>query len=169
MAILNETFGNPDKAISEIKLDFYFKALSDLTIEEINDATINLANTKTIHTFPTPAEIREAVQGNPETRAIAAFDVLLGAIHDYGANHSVEFQDGVIGKCVEAMGGWMKVCDWPADQRKWNRLEFEKLYKAYSAKAHELGPVKFTGELEANGAAAEVFQIGTRDKKALRA
>ena len=165
MIVLTDVYGNSEKPVSDLKIEFYFKTLSDLSIEDITMGVTKLMNAKTIHVFPLPAEIREQIQGKIEDRAVEAFDVLLGALHNYGANHSIEFEDGIIGKCVEGLGGWAKVCEWTVENRKWNRIEFEKVYRAYAARGEKIAPVRFAGELEINGGAREAITIGGREEQ----
>lgn len=148
MAALNETYGDSAKPVGDIKMRLYFKALEDLTIEELNAAVVNLLQKKMYHVLPTPAEIIEAAHGNVEDRAAIAFETVINNLNYYA---SVEFEDGTIGKVIDAMGGWDVVNDWKEDDRKWNRAEFIKLYKIYDARGP--WPVKkFTGAHEAHNA-----------------
>lgn len=147
MQTLNEIFGDTGKPVSDMKMRIYFQALQDLPIKDVEASVPALSKTKTIRTFPLPAEVREATRGNIQDQAVAAFDVLLNAIQRHGFYQSVEFRAGIIGKCVDALGGWAKVCEWTVDERKWNRREFEKLYRAYSVTG-VVGPVKCVGEFE---------------------
>jgi hypothetical protein len=144
MTVLNEVFGDPNKPASDIKMRFYFRALSDLSIEQLNDAAIILANTKTIHTFPIPAEIRQAVEGNPTDKANAAFDKLLGAVRRIGPHQTVVFDDPAIHVFVKSYGGWEEICDKTVEEWKFMRNEFVKGYSGYSRRRLE-APPRLTG------------------------
>lgn len=146
MQALNEVYGDPNKPVNDIKMRLYFKALEDLTIDELNVAVINLMKSKTFHVLPTPAEIREAAQGSIEEKAEIAFESMMQTKNFYS---SVEYEDGTIGKVIEALGGYDVICDWKEADRKWNRVEFIRLYKLYDAR----GPwpsKKFVGAIEAH-------------------
>ncbi len=148
MTALNEIYGDPSKPVSEFKMDIYFSSLQDLTIQQLNKAVNVLARTKTIKTFPLPAEIIEAAVGNSEDEAEAAFEVLRESIRSVGAYRSVEFQDGIIGRVVKEMGGWEKVCDWYEDELKWNRKNFCDLYRSFVRRGIGHEPVKCIGICE---------------------
>jgi hypothetical protein len=134
MAVINEVFGNPDRPISDLKMDFYFQTLSDLTIEQLNSAAINLANNKTITVFPTPGQIREAVFGEKGTRAVRAFDQLISTVRKHGAYKTVAFEDKAIMAAIERLGGWIKLCDATTDEWKWIEKDFYKIYQVYEGK-----------------------------------
>jgi len=143
MGMMNETFGDPAKPVSDIKMRFYFKALSDMTIEQLNDAVIILARTKTIHTFPTPAEIIQAVEGNPQEKAAVAFDKLLGAVRSVGPYQTVIFDDPAIHVFVQSYGGWEEICDKTVEEWKFMRNEFIKGYNGYTGRTDV--PLQLTG------------------------
>jgi len=148
IGILNETFGNPDRPVSDIKMRFYFKALSDLSIDQLNDASIILANTKTIHTFPIPAEIRQAVEGNPHDQAQLAFDKLIDAIRSIGPYRTVIFDDPAIHAFVQSYGGWEDICDKTVDEMKFMRNEFIKGYPGLNRRTDV--PLQLTGIHDGN-------------------
>lgn len=149
MSVLNEVFGDQGKQISDLKMEFYFRALSDLSIEQINDATILLANTKTIHTFPTPAEIRQAIEGNPHDKANVAFDKLLNAVRTIGPYRSIAFDDPAIHVFVDSYGGWEEICDRTVEDWKYMRNEFVRGYSGYAMRANS-APLRLTGIHESN-------------------
>jgi len=134
ITVLNEVYGDPSKSLSPLRLEFYFKSLEDLSIEQLNDAAVRIGQTKTFHVLPTPAEIREATQGKSEDRAEFAFEDLVGEIQSGIYCRGAVFEDGAIVKCIEAMGGIEQVSDWRTDDPEWHRKEFIKLYRAYSTR-----------------------------------
>jgi len=132
--------------VSPFKIEIYFKHLVDLRYEDIERAFNAVIRTRTTASFPKIAEILEAVNGKVEDRAEIAFQSVLHSKNFYA---SVEFEDGTIGKVIDAMGGYQAICDWQEDEIKWHRKEFVKLYAMYDAR----GPwpiKKFIGEIEAN-------------------
>lgn len=160
MQILNEVFGDPAKPMSDIKLDFYFKALEGLSIEKFNDAAVRLAQTKTYHVFPTPAELLEAAlpKADPVLAATEAFLSLIAHVDHW---KSVVFEDGIIGACVEALGGWNVVLDWREEDRKWNHKNFIDLYQRYYAQGRALPPVTYLGADEKSYALHSQFRDST--------
>jgi hypothetical protein len=135
MKALNETFGNsiPTKE----KMEVYFRALSDLSIEQIDVAVINLLNSRTITTtFPVPAEIRAAIGVDAKSFALIALNKAERAVELHGSYCAVVFDDPVIHMVIRTMGGWAKFCcpavygdeqDW-----QWKQKEFISLYETFS-------------------------------------
>lgn len=143
MTVLNESFGDINRPVSDIKMRFYFKALSDLTIDQLNDAAIILANTKVIHTFPTPAEIRQAVEGNPHDQGQIAFDKLITAVRSIGPYQTVIFDDPAIHAFIQSYGGWEEICDKTVEDWKYMRNEFVKGYTGFQ-RIYDV-PLQLTG------------------------
>lgn len=134
MGILAEAFQKkPSTSMAEI----YWRVLQDMSIEDFEQACLNLINTRKITgTFPMVAEIREA-SGKGEsldTRVALAWDKLMFAVRTHGYYDSVKFDDPVIPLILSSWGGWMK---WSGevkeDELKWARKDFDKLYRAYAA------------------------------------
>lgn len=115
--------------MTEVKYRFYFAALSDLSIEEIKKAANHIARTATF--FPKPVDFINAIQGNIETATIGAWEKVLKAKSKAGQYQSVQFDDPVIHSTIKLMGGWVSLCRLEGhDDEKWQRIEFEKIYKA---------------------------------------
>ena len=131
MTSLNELYGDPSKQISDLKMELYYKALSDLSIEQLNDAVNILCQTKTIKTWPLPAEIRQAVEGNPQDKAQVAFDKLITAVRSIGSYQTVIFDDPAIHAFVQSYGGWEEICDKTVDDWKYMRNEFVRGYTGF--------------------------------------
>lgn len=148
MTSLNELYGDPAKQISDLKMELYYTALKDLTIEQLNDAVNVLFQTKTIKTWPLPAEIRQAVEGNPTDKAHVALDKLIGAVRSIGPYQSVIFDDPAIHAFVQSYGGWEEMCDKTVEEWKYIRNEFMKAYPGLSGRQDV--PLKLTGIHESN-------------------
>jgi hypothetical protein len=174
MAMLNEMYGDGAKTISDLKMGIYFEALKEMSIDEVHEAIAKLAKTRVFKTFPTPAEILGAVRSSVEDRALLAFQDLIQLVQNGSGYSSVIFEDGTIGKVVEAMGGYERVCDWKTDDRRFNEMEFVKLYKVFDSRG-PWPPVKFVGILEHENAMKgyldhipEPVRIGKQDIKAIK-
>lgn len=100
---LGEVYG---EALSKPRMDAYFAALSDLTIEQFDSAASHLMRSSKF--FPRPAEILEAARGNIEDQANRAWSTFLDAAADAGYA-SVRFYDPATAYAVDAVfGGWIK-------------------------------------------------------------
>ncbi len=112
-----------------VKYKFYFAALSDLSIEEIKRAANQIARTATF--FPKPVDFRNAINGNQDEAAIAAWEKVLKGKSKAGQYQSVQFDDPVIHGTIKLMGGWASVCQLENySDEKWQRVDFDKIYKA---------------------------------------
>jgi hypothetical protein len=123
MAGLADVMGSE---LSELKLDFYAKALEKYTDQQIENAIMQAGGT--LKFFPKPIELIEIIDGKSQDRAIIAWDTLLAAIRRYGSYQSIVFADSKITKTVELMGGWLQVCSMTEDDTKWRMADFLKIY-----------------------------------------
>ena len=146
------------------KYKFYFAALSDLTIDEIKKAANHIARTATF--FPKPVDFRNAVSGNIDGKVVEAWEKVQKAKSRAGQYQSVQFDDPVIHSTLKLMGGWGAVCRLEGhDDEKWQRIDFEKTYKAIAGQKKD-HPNYLPGAAEVqNGAMGhdhkqEVMQIG---------
>lgn len=126
---LFETLKTPnEEALSEFRIMAYLKALEPYGDEQIEAAIWKAASV--FKFFPKPAELLELIEGSPNDKAWEAWETLLGAISRIGPWKSVRFKDGRIGRVVDVLGGWIKICEWTEDELKWRREEFMSAYKA---------------------------------------
>ena len=132
LAALGETF-NED--LTTAKIGVYEKALEDVPIEQIEFNAWR--HIKRGIFFPKPVELIGGTDLDLEARANVAFDVVTRTMSRVGAYNNVAFNDPVIHKVVEGMGGWVSSCEQAVDWwNKWGRKDFVKLYKAYASGSH---------------------------------
>ncbi|MCK5607490.1 hypothetical protein KAR91_36745 [Candidatus Pacearchaeota archaeon] len=152
--------------MSTRKYELYFTALSDLDIKDIRKAANHIANTATF--FPKPKDFRESINGNQDEGAIAAWEKVLKGKSKAGQYQSVQFDDPVIHTVIKLMGGWGAVCRLEGhDDEKWQRIDFEKTYKAMQGvnKDHPLylpGAAEVQNSAKGFPALKEVLSIGDK-------
>jgi hypothetical protein len=134
----------------ETKLALYFKALADLSIEQVEAAVEILARTSCHYGMPKPVHIREAALGSPQDVAVLAWERVLTALRHHGGYVSVDFQDPIIHRVVEDLGGWVKLCDLPSDPKEqaYRMQDFMKLYRVYQVKLPGRAPDHLPGRCE---------------------
>lgn len=115
---------------SEGLIEVYFELLKDLTIEEVKTACQRAMEVRIYNGLPKVGELKELLYGKREDLAALAYQKLVETMKRVGAWETVTFQDGAIGKAIEAMGGWEAVNEIPLDEWKFRRKEFESLYLA---------------------------------------
>lgn len=135
MAALGEATGQESSVFKE---RVYAEALKDVSIEQIEAAAWEIIRNRTLASFPKVGEIREYLHGGKsEDKAVLALDKLERAMSSVGKYRSVAFDDPLIMAVVYSMGGWPKLCSMEADEWKWSRKDFDKIYRAYSAQPIE--------------------------------
>lgn len=132
MRALQEAY-TPEKPVSKEKGLMYFNLFKswDWTVDQFEQACFNLFQTKTISTFPVPAEIREALVLN---NSLEAWLYARKMVSRYGHNYSLIFEDKVIHSVIEAMGTWPDFTWIVESQLTWKQKEFEKLYNSMMSK-----------------------------------
>lgn len=104
---LGDTF---DAAISDTRMEIYFRALVDLPLEAVtNAAVLHMRHGKF---FPRPVELREAVDGSLEDRAEVAWTQLLRLVRKVGSWGKPDWPDPVLERAAkELYGGWAMLCE----------------------------------------------------------
>lgn len=119
-----------NREASQLLMDGYYLVLECLTKEEFEIAIKQVLSSRKYSTLPMPADILEAVHGNPDDKAILALKELENAMSEHGAYKSVSFKDNLIATCVENLGGWVTVCQMELKDWEWKKKEFTAFYKA---------------------------------------
>lgn len=113
--------------MTAVRHRFYYSCLSDLDIQDIKSALNKISRTITMQIMPKPGEIRAAIEGNTEDKALLAWTV---AQKNKNAWVSIKFEDKAIHGTVEAMGGWVKFCQMDDyKEEAWQMKDFIKMYK----------------------------------------
>ena len=127
MAALGEVFDS-GKDTSALKTEIYFKALAGMSIENIEKAATMIIQTRTVASFPKPAEMIEAIRGTTGDQSAKAWVLIDETMRKYGNYCSVNFGDPKLHRCIELMGGWEYLGKLEENEWKWKRKEFESLY-----------------------------------------
>jgi hypothetical protein len=147
MEILRSEF-TPNDELSEMQMEVKFKALEDLTIEQVESATWQIIKTRKTATFPKVGEIRSTVTGDADEIAVLAYDAFRKGKGQTGIYNSVVFDDRIIHATVDAMGGWQQVCLITEDDWQFRRREFLDTYKAFLQHQPREIPEKLIGLIE---------------------
>lgn len=106
----------------------YRLALDSLPIAELE---LGIARAmRSLKFLPKPVELR-ALAGvmATDTRAILAWGVVKQTVHRLSAYGSPDFDDPVINAAIRNMGGWIRLCNSPAEEfDTWVRKDFERIY-----------------------------------------
>ena len=127
----------PTTEITKEKINIYYLALSNLTVDQLNSAFISIVRNRVYKNFPQVAEIIQYATHTTESelddRIVLAKQMLKNTIVRYGSYGSVEFTDKGIHAVIDALDGWQKMCSMSSDElEKFLTFEFAKIYKAYT-------------------------------------
>ena len=131
--------------ISEGTSKIYWDMLKGYDNEIIKGAVIECV--KRLKYFPKISEILEIIEGTEEDEAELAWLCLIEKIESKGHYQSVSFFGyPAIGAVVEAMGGWIRMCDMKIDEEKWIHKDFIKRYPIMKRRGNY--PLKLIGQFE---------------------
>lgn len=140
-AVMCEYFeATPSEGLSQI----YYEDLKNISIDEFKNAFQTLRKTRVFKGLPKVAEILEAIYGKPEDRVGLAYHTLIETIKRVGPWETVIFEDGAIGRVVEALGGWELLNRWTADDWKYRKKDFDQLYMA-NLRSGRIKPIRLLG------------------------
>lgn len=127
----------PIGEMSKEKINIYYIALSNLTVDQLNSAFISMVRNRVYKNFPQVAEIIQyathTTENELDDRIVLAKQMLKNTIVRYGSYGSVEFADKGIHAVIDALDGWQKMCSMSSDElEKFLTFEFTKIYKAYT-------------------------------------
>lgn len=156
IAVLCEAVGvdmSPEKAGG------WYLALNDLTAEQLAAGVVSVLRTHKYPGLPPVGVVHDAALASTrgpalsvDERAALAWSKVLEAIRQFGAYHSVEFDDPAIAAAVADLGGWQALCDTPSDELgRFTRASFAKLYAAHSRAGTSKAPA-LAGLLAADAA-----------------
>lgn len=120
-----------EKPLNPVLLDIWFRALEGYPLDEVSAAFSRHVTDPDHGQFPPkPADIVRAIEGGGDGRALAAWTKVDKAIRHVGGWRSVCFDDPRIHACIDAMGGWIKLCGTLIDELPYRQQEFAKRYRA---------------------------------------
>ena len=157
----------PSEGLSKI----YFETFKGWIIEDFKKACQKVMETRVYNGLPKIQEIQEGLTGKIEDAVAIAYQTLMNTLRDHAYWDTVIFEDGVIGKTVETMGGWFEISQWTIEEWKFRKKEFDTLYLA-NFRAGNTSPVKMVGLFESENAVKgfekdipEAISIGTPKKE----
>jgi hypothetical protein len=139
-----------NKAPSDGALDLIFNALQRFDLEQIKQGlTAHINDPKHGDFAPKPADIVRHIEGDGDSRALAAWSAVDRAIRTVGPYESVVFDDPRTMAAVDDMGGWIKLCEVTEKELQFKGNEFVKRFMGYLSRPPEQFPAKLLGMTEA--------------------
>lgn len=132
-AMLAKVMSIYSKQITTGFVDVFFDALSAYDIESVRRGlNAHVQNPDSGQFPPKPADIVRLIDGTSADQGMQAWSRVDKAVRQVGPYQSVVFDDPIIHRVLEEMGGWMKLCSTPSlDDYKFAGLEFARRYRAF--------------------------------------
>lgn len=131
--LLTDAMAFYGKDVSEFALNVWWQACEPFAFEQVAKAfTAHAMDTDRGQFAPKPADIARQLGGTKTDASLRAWSKLHSAMSDVGAYRDVAFDDAVIHRIVEDMGGWVKLCRMPTDQLSYLQHRFTESYKSYA-------------------------------------
>lgn len=142
-----ETFGKP---LTETQLTLWWRLLAPFEIGDVERAVHqHLLDPERGRFMPLPADIVKQIEGTGGDRAALAWTKVRQAIRDVGPYRSVAFDDPLIHRVVEDMGGWVPLNDLRSDEVPFRGKDFSDRYRAYATRRDAVGhPAMLMGEFD---------------------
>ncbi|MDH5573658.1 MAG: DUF6475 domain-containing protein [Gammaproteobacteria bacterium] len=135
-ALLTNIAEQYSKTPSDSLITLYWQGLHDLEFKAVSDALFrHIRRTDKEGKFmPKISDIREMLEGSTEDSSYAAWTKVDKALRTIGPYQSVVFDDPLIHRVLEDMGGWVQLgtkedSEWPFVAR-----EFQNRYKGYKSR-----------------------------------
>jgi hypothetical protein len=123
------------KSVSRFALDVWWTALRKFDLAAIVDAfNRHLANPDTGQFAPKPADIIRMLQGSTQDSAMRAWAKVDQAVREVGTYCDVVFDDALIHRVIQDMGGWIALGTRSEDEWPFVAKEFENRYRGFNAR-----------------------------------
>lgn len=106
MFTLGETFNEP---ISDVKVEAYFDALGEFDVTQVLPAM--KATLRKSKFFPRPADLIEAIEGDRDEAADAAWGAVLREIRRVGYVGTPNLEERALRAVCELWGSWRRLCE----------------------------------------------------------
>lgn len=132
--VLAKTFALYDKPLTDVLLEVWWESLRAYELQEVTRAlSAHIRNPDNGQFLPKPADVIRALRGTSANTAQSAWTKVEGAIRKIGPYRSVAFDDPVIHRVIQDMGGWIKINKITNEELPFVQREFENRYRGFSA------------------------------------
>ncbi len=131
--VLGATLSVYDKVMSDDVALLWFEALKEFELADIRVALSRHVKDPDKGEFaPRPSSISQHLAGGATLRSMKAWALVEKAVRCVGHYRSVCFDDPIINKAVDEMGGWVKLASTEsAEDLKFRGIDFARLYAGH--------------------------------------
>ena len=124
------------KEVSAFALDVWWNALRAYDLSAVIDSfNRHLMNPDSGQWLPKPADIVKMFGGRTQDRALMAWSKVDKAVRCVGNYESVAFDDPLIHRVLQEMGGWIGMGQKTEDDWPFVAKEFENRYRGYAMRS----------------------------------
>ena len=124
-----------EKSVSRFSLDVWWNALKVYDLAAVVDAfSRHLENPDAGQFVPKPANIIRMLQGSTQDAALVAWAKVDLAVRRVGTYCDVVFDDSLIHRVIQDMGGWIGIGTKADDEWPFVAKEFENRYRGFSSR-----------------------------------
>lgn len=148
-----------DKNPSTFLFELWFSALDKFEIEAIDRAfSIHVQDPDNGKFMPKPADIIRIIEGTTKDSAYNAWSMVDKAIGRVGSYESVVFDNPIIHRVIQDMGGWIRICGTEEKEKPFMSAEFINRYKGFKASGEiPEYPKKLIGLIEGENSSKGFF------------
>lgn len=158
--VLGATMSLYDKTLEVSVARVWFAALQTFSLEDIALAlSRHVQDADHGRYAPKPADVIAHLAGGAATRGMRAWTLVEKAVRSVGHYRSVCFDDAVINKLIDEMGGWVKLASTGTEEDlKFRGIEFAKRYQGVmqTGGVQDDYPAYLVGAAEAHNALENV-------------
>lgn len=132
-AMLAKVMSIYGKQITAGFVDVFFDALKGFDLDSVRRGlNAHVQNPDSGQFPPKPADVVRLIDGTSQDQGMQAWSRVDKAVRRVGPYQSVVFDDAIVHRVIDEMGGWIKLCNTPSeDDYKFQGIEFARRYRAY--------------------------------------
>lgn len=132
-AMLGKVMSVYGKQITSGFVDVFFDALSGYDLESVRRGlNAHVQNPDSGQFPPKPADVVRLIDGTSQDQGMQAWSRVDKAVRRVGPYQSVVFDDPIVHRVLDDMGGWVKLCNTGSEEDyKFQGLEFARRYRAF--------------------------------------
>ena len=133
VGMLTAVAGVYGRDVSPAMIDIYWAALAPYDLAAVRQAfDRHVKSPDSGQLMPKPADLIRMLGGTSQDAAAQAWAKVERAVRRVGGHDSVVFDDPLIHRCVDDMGGWVKLCATLEDDLAFRARDFQNLYRGFA-------------------------------------
>ncbi|OWT68072.1 MULTISPECIES: DUF6475 domain-containing protein [unclassified Achromobacter] len=132
-ALISDVFAFYRQDASQFAMNVWWQAMQPFDLAAVAEAlNRHCVNPDSGQFMPKPADVVKMLRGSSQDSALVAWSKVDKAMRQVGPYQTVAFDDPVIHRVLEEMGGWIQLGD--KTERDWPFIakEFENRYRGYA-------------------------------------